>query len=309
MENTTTSAFLLQNTYDAKENMPVTTLSLLDEARLRHPGRSDIDCIERVAAEIIDELAERPPVSLEVVASFRDIRCVRVEPLPFAGSLTPEPSGLVMRLNSLDGRRRRRFSGFHEIGHTFQPGYLQQTLFRCTHRPPRPPGPADPEDLADAAAAELLLPERHFRADLAAVDRGWDGVSVLADHYDASLYATALRAVRFASSSTLLVVFEPGFRKEERGRPDATAKLRVVTSRANGSFPFIPGNKSASPGGPIARALSGEDVETTTSLADLGLADDRGLHVSARLFPYADPHGEIRQRVMALYRQLPNARR
>ena len=54
--------------------MTLQTLSLLDQARAQSPNSSDASCIERVAAQVIDELDERPPISLEVVASFRDIR-------------------------------------------------------------------------------------------------------------------------------------------------------------------------------------------------------------------------------------------
>ena len=279
-------------------------LSLLEEARRRYPAVSDAERMERVAAEIIDELDEHPPVSLEVVASFRDIRHVRVEPLPFAGSLTPEPDGLVMRINARDGHGRRRFSGFHEVGHTFQPGYRQQAQFRCHHSAPSRVGAMGPEGLADAAAAELLLPRRHFVPDLASTPFGWDGVEELKDHYEASLFATALRAVRFSVEPALLIVLEPGFRKSERGRAGKTPKLRVVTSSANGGFPFIPPNKSATEDGPLDRAALGEIIDESTTLEDnLGLGDASTVHLSARLFPYADGQGELRQRVMALYRR------
>ncbi len=274
--------------------------SLLEDTRRRFPDSSDVECVEFVAAQIIRELDESPPISLEVVASYRDISTVRIEPLPFAGSLTPEASGLVMRLNSRDPRGRRRFSGFHEVGHTFQPGYLQQTLFRCNPRSPVPERSSNPEQLADIAAAELLLPRQHFQKDLALAESGWNGVIDLADAYDASLQATALRSVQLADAPTLLVVLEPGTRKSERGDPTVAEKLRVTSSRANGGFPFIPRNKSAIEGGVLDRALFGEVVEGTSSLQELGIPSDR-LRVSARLFPYADEHGEFHQRVMAIF--------
>jgi hypothetical protein len=259
--------------------------------------------MERVAAEIIALLDEQPPVSMAVVASYRDIKRVEIQPLPFAGSLTPEPDGLVIRLNASDGHARRRFSGFHEVGHTLQPGFRQQTLFRCHHRAPRRDRAVDVEGLADAAAAEFLLPRRYFVPDLADTAFGWDGIHELKDRYEASLYATALRAVRFAADPTLLVVLEPGLRKEERGHTDVTPKLRVVASWTNSSFPYVPRNKSACSDGPLDRALRGEVIDETSSLSELGLDDIATLHLSARLLPYADRQGELRQRVMALYRR------
>ena len=282
--------------------------SLLEEARRQFPGCSDTECIELVAGRLIDELDERPPVSLEVVASYRDIASGRFEPLPYAGSLTPEASGLVMRLNSRDPRARRRFSGFHEVGHTFQPGYLQQTLFRCSPQSGLQRRlESDTEQLADVAAAELLLPRRYFRADLTAADRGWNGVDDLAVSYDASLHSTALRTVNLSETPRLLVILEPGVRKEERGLSDAVAKLRVKSSVASGSFPFIPKNKSVPVGGTLQRALEGESVEDTTSLLEFGIPS-KNLHVSARVFPYADKWGELHQRVMALFWPVDNNR-
>ena len=130
-----------------------TSHSLLEEARIALPGHSDLERVQAIAARVIADLGEEPPISLEVVASYRDITAVKVEPLPFAGSLTPEPTGLVMRLNATDSWGRRRFSGFHEVGHTFQPGYRQMTLFRCNPTPTRS-GANQPERLADVAAAE-----------------------------------------------------------------------------------------------------------------------------------------------------------
>ena len=72
---------------------------------------------------IIEDLGEGSPISLEVVASYRDITAVKVEPLPFAGSLTPEATGLVMRLNASDswGRRRLLVASMRS-GTPFSPG-------------------------------------------------------------------------------------------------------------------------------------------------------------------------------------------
>ena len=209
-----------------------------------------------------------------------------------------------MRLNASDSWGRRRFSGFHEVGHTFQPGYRQMTLFRCDPSPTRTAA-SQPEQLADAAAAELLLPRRFFLRDLIEADSGWDGIEQIASHYDASLSATALRAVHLAPRPTLLVVLEPGVRKEERGRLDAESKLRVTTSASSGSFPFVPHNKSATEGGTLDRAFNGEIVEDVTSLNELGINSDR-LHVSARLFPYTDHRGGYHKRIMAIFAGPPS---
>ena len=188
-----------------------------------------------------------------------------------------------MRLNASDSWGRRRFSGFHEVGHPFQPGYRQMTLFRCDPSPTRTAA-SQPEQLADAAAAELLLPRRFFLRDLIEADSGWDGIEQIASHYDASLSATALRAVHLAPRPTLLVVLEPGVRKEERGRLDAESKLRVTTSASSGSFHLSRTTSQRLKAARLNHAFNGEIVEDITSLNELGINSDR-LHVSARLFP------------------------
>ncbi len=285
-------------------------LSLLDEHRLRFPSSTDAEHVERIAAETIGLLGETPPISLDVVASFRDIGDIRVVPMRSAGSLTPEPEGLVMRLRADDRARRRRFTGFHEIGHTFQPGYLLVAQQRCGYPSfTRRPG-NDPEALADVAAAELLLPRAFFLGDVRACSFGVDGLVGLADAYEASIQATAYRFVRFWPEDTLVVLFEPRLRKDEQGRPDVTEKLRVRSASWSGEdWPWVPRNKSASADGPLARALAGELVHERASLAELGLDDDRPLELSAQLMPYLDGEGRLCRRVLALYRPLPHPAR
>lgn len=275
-------------------------LSLLELHRLRDPSASDVAHVERIASEVIAELGERPPVSLEVVASYRDIAEIRLEDdLPFAGSLTPGPDRLVVRLRASDTPERRRFSGFHEVGHTFQPGYREVRNFRCDS------GPGtlvrDPvESLADVAGAELLMPRSFFVADVLDADFGMDTVVALASAYEASIEATALRYVQLRPEPTLLIVLAPGVRKSERGDPDAVPELRVVYSRGRGAWPFVPRNKSAERGGPLHRAHLGELVDEMATLSDLEL-EGPAVRISARPVGYRTPTGGLRDRVLALY--------
>jgi IrrE N-terminal-like domain len=284
-------------------------LSLLDRARLADPSRTDAAHIEQIAADTIAELEERPPVDLEVVASYRGIRDIHIQPLPVAGSLTPEPDGLVMRLRADDAPRRRRFTGFHEVGHTFQPGYQEMQNLRCPNPRTRTVPADDPEALSDLAAAELLLPGAFFAADLAATPFGLDGVIELANIYEASVAATGLRLVRFWPEPTLLLTLEPGVRKSERHDAAATAKLRVRSSASSGPWPFVPRNKSAAVGGPLHRALLGEVVEESSTLADLVVDSGPSVQLSARIFPYRDQYGRSCDRVLALYRRPQEVRR
>jgi uncharacterized protein DUF955 len=276
--------------------------SLLEQARLSDPSASDADLVARIAAGTIAELGEQPPVRLDVVASYRDIAEIRVDAMQAAGSLGPEGGRWVMRLRAADPRRRRRFSGFHEIGHTFQPGYCERRHFRCAHPTPSLGCRVDVEALADIAAAHLLLPTAYFRADVAAHKFGLDAVIALANRYDASIQATARRFAELWPEPVLLLSLEMGVRKAERDDPTAMPRLRVVSAVANGCWPYVPPNKSAHPDGALVRALEGEEVAEAASLAELGLHTPGRLELSARGFSYSDTTGRPRRRVLALYR-------
>lgn len=278
-------------------------LSLLEHARILEPGLNDRDRIEAIAADTIRELEERPPINLAVVASYRDIGEIRVESIPCDGMLTPAPGKLVMSISSNASAGRRRFTGFHEVGHTFQPGYRDEVQRRCSNISQRRRGGENSEALADAAAAELLLPEAFFAADVRETQFGLRGVTDLSDAYEASIQATAYRAVRFSPEPRLFMVLEPGLRKEQRGDPHAIERLRVRSTATNGDWPFIPRNKSIADEGALARAWEGEVINETTTLCEIGIADDRPVEVSARRYTYNGSDGP-RSRVLALYRGL-----
>jgi hypothetical protein len=280
-------------------------LSLLEAERRRSPRKSDAERVADIAARLIAELAIEPPVPLEVVASFRDIADIQVVQMEQAGSLGPGPSSLEMRLRASDPPRRRRFTGFHEVGHTFQPGYRELTLFRCAS-PSAVRRPAeDPEALADVAAAELLLPRDHFGPATLGSDFSIDAVLDLSDLYEASREATVYRFAHFWPEPTLVVILEPGLCRDEQDDPEAVAKLRVVSAwpDPHGAWPFIPKNKSAHEDGALVRALDGEIIREKAGLEEFGLRSEGDVEVSAKVFGYAQG-GEWRRRVISIFRRV-----
>lgn len=280
-------------------------LSLLDQERRAQPKKSDADRIADISARLIDELGQEPPVRLEVVASFRDIPEIQVVPMPQAGSLGPGPNSLVMRLRASDSPRRRRFTGFHEVGHTFQPGYREMQLFRCASPAPAPRAATDPETLADVAASELLLPRAFFQPAVHSSRFAIESVVDLADIYEASVQATAYRFAGFWPEPTLVLVLEQGFRKDELDDPNAVPKLRILSAwpHPRDKWPFIPKNKSAIEDGALVRALKGELIKEKAGLEELGLTGIDNMELTARNFPYYS-HGEKRERVLALFRRM-----
>jgi hypothetical protein len=274
-------------------------LSLLEQARIDAPHGTDEERIRLLAVQLLEEMNVAPPVDLEMIASWQGVSTIELADIPWAGCLINESGQVIMKLRSSDPRRRRRFTGFHEVGHTFCPGFRLEPQYRCT--PAVAPARSDIEGLCDVVASELLFPRRLVEADLEQAEFGLDTVAELVERYDGSLEAAAHRFVDLWSEDALLLVLEPGFRKQELDDPQAVAKLRVRSAHASGPWPFIPKNKSAPEGSPLDRASQGELIDERSTLDGVCAPID-GVDISARLMPYRRD-GEMVDRVIALYRR------
>ena len=277
--------------------MNASLLSDLDLARLKHPGEDDVALVCRLAVETVRELGLVAPVDPGLIASYRGISRIEEVAQPWAGCLTHDGGETVARVRATDNSRRKRFTVLHEVKHTYLPGFAV-TQYRCDPSPSTTEKALPPlEKLADLGASELLFPRNEFQADLAGNRMGFDLVEELAEHYDASLGATALRAVSLASTDTLLICVEPGTKPTQS---DAEPLPRVRWSSTNGDWPFIPRFKSIPDHSPIHRALQGELVDETNDLIGLTGSPIDNVDISCRLYPYVDHHGEIHHRVLCL---------
>lgn len=276
--------------------------SLLERRRADAPGAADVDHVVVLAAETIDELALMPPIDLDVVASYAGVSRVIIEDIPWAGCLVVDSNGGVeIRLRAGDVEGRRRFTGFHEVTHTFMPGYRLVTQYRCDPDASQA-SRDDVEVLCDAGASEFLLPKRFFNEDLAAGDFGIELIEELAGDYAASLEATAHRVVDFWPEDVAFFSLE--LRNKPRDRPGAAPALRVNTMRGRGAFPWVPRHKSVDLGS-LTDAIYGEVIdERLASMELLGRELGPG-HLVAKLYPFIDQEGETRQRVLALLRRTP----
>jgi hypothetical protein len=281
-------------------------LSLLESARLVQPGISDTRHIELIASEILQELAEEPPVSLEVVASYCGIRRIQRAELPMSGCLAPSAGEVVMILNESDSPRRQRFTGFHEVGHAFQPGYTTRTQYRCAPSYSSVPRQINPEALSDTAAASLLLPQAFFTPDVTESAFALSSIMELSERYDASIEATAYRFQRFWPEPMMTLILEPGLRKAEKTAAGVVPRLRVVSTYATGNWPYVPKNKSASDDGALVRALHGDPIDERVDLEELGISFEPDVEISARTLPYWRGQ-EKRERVIAILRQPQSA--
>lgn len=298
-------------TLNALLSIPNMMMSLLETERTRQPGASDGACVRAIAARVIGELEiVEPPVDVEMIASYLGVNEVILDDqLVEAGCLACLGSRLEVRVRASDLPTRQRFTICHECGHTFFPGFARQTRFRCT------PGAAPAstksrasavgaarqlEQLCDLAASELLLPQQIFVPEARGSVFDLSSVALLAERYEASLEATARRFVAAQSEPSALVILQVVQKPTERGSR-ALAKLRVTSSLATGSWPFIPLHKSVQVGSPFDRALQGELVHEMAVIKDL-FKTPQHVEVSAELFPWRLA-GQLEPRVMALLRR------
>ncbi len=273
--------------------------SLLDRRRREHPGQADLVHVRALAAAAIADLDLSPPIDPAIVASHYGIRRIDLVEMAWAGCLVSHGGEVTMKVRASDPPQRRRFTSFHEVAHTFIPGYFLAPQFRCD---PRPGVARDNlEGLCDAAASEFLLPADHMLGDLVAGDFGFELVEDLADYYQASLEATAHRLVALWPEDVALAIFEP--RNKLRDEHGAAVKLRLNTFHGSGSWPYVPKHVSID-GDPVEDVLGGEVVECTSDL-HLGACALGRIQTIAKLYPFNDQEGKVHNRVLILFRRSP----
>lgn len=283
-------------------------LSLLEEARGREPGQSDAHHVICIADDLIAEWLLEPPVSLDVLAAVQGIDRIERVPLEQAACLVPTPGSAVIKLRETDAPTRQNFSGFHEIGHTFMPGYQLQMQFRCDPRPGLTQ--ADVEGLCDLAAAEMLLPRRHFVRDMEVADWSFGAVDDLAARYAASREATGRRMATLSGPEAFFLKLE--LRNKIHEPAGSPPRLRATSATPTGTRrPIIPRLKSLNDDDPLQAVLQDGAFDGVTSLSGLS-SDGRRFHVSAVYSPWTDlASGVTCHRVLALVRAAtrPKARR
>ncbi len=219
-----------------------------------------------------------PPTPVEMLASLRGISDIKVANQPFAGVLAPCEDGLAVRVRRADGRERQRFTICHESGHTLLPGFRQNPQFRCNGER------TWLERMCDVAGAELLLPKRFFAPQLAEGNFDLDTVEELARMFDASIEASARRAVMLHSEPAMLLILSDRHKPAETGHEEeCPTRLRLDYSVRRGDWPFIKRHKSASAAG-LARALEGEILDEIGSIDELCSDAIGAVRISAKRY-------------------------
>jgi hypothetical protein len=130
----------------------------------------------------------------------------------------------IIRVDSRIRRRRRRFSIAHELGH-WHHHRGRMLVCRAEDIGSRNPGTPEIERLADAYAADLLLP-RYLFVPLSRqhAKLSFRAVRDLADLFDTSLTATAIRFVESRHSPAMLVCHGHQGRKWFTRSPDVPTR-------------------------------------------------------------------------------------
>lgn len=185
---------------------------------------------------------------------------------------------------------RLNFTLAHELVHTFFEGAEVQIHLRARDRRAYERTPEGPllERLCDLGASEMLMPSPHF--DEAAGELGFVAATAprLAERYETSLEATALRLVRWNAPATCAFgFFEYALRPSARdGSGDGTTDAEVARYRVrrvfrSTAFPFLfPEGKSVPRESVIYRASLGRGTLEERETFALG-AQRATLRVSA----------------------------
>lgn len=266
-------------------------LSLFEEARNAEPAASDEAVMRMLCEQLLDEgEVQGPPTPVKLLASLRGIKDIQAAEQPFAGVLAPCEDGLAVRVRRADGRERQRFTICHESGHTLLPGFRQARQYRCNGEQ------TWLERMCDIAGAELLLPKRFFAPRAAAGDFDLKTVEELAWLFDASVEATARRAVALHSEPAMLLVLSDRHKPAEKGREEeCPTRLRLDYSVRQGDWPFVMPHKSAAESG-LGRAFEGEILNETGSIDELCADAVGAVRISAKRYG-------TKGRVLALVRR------
>jgi hypothetical protein len=153
------------------------------------------------------------------------------------------------------------------------------------------------EQLCDMGAAEILLPEEEFRADLDRVGFGLAAVAPLRERYEASREAVIRRMVQLDQGPSVAVFLEYRLKPSEQAAvgqlsligplAEPRRKLRIAYTVASDSFSaFLPRHKSIPETSCVYRAAIGNNV--TTGIETWDIAELPSCRVEAMPMPPGD---------------------
>jgi len=165
------------------------------------------------AERLLQELGVTEPdeIDLEPIAYYVNAR-VKYRPLDGCEArIIGKGDEAIITVNANSTYRRKRFSIAHELGHWH---HHRGKCLACRVEEYRPRDSLSPERTADGYAADLLMPYYLFRPLARQQSKlTFKAVAALADTFNASKPATAIRLVESDHSPALLVCHGPRGRK------------------------------------------------------------------------------------------------
>jgi hypothetical protein len=160
----------------------------------------------RKAAALLNELGITEPgdIDVEAIAQYCGATVLYERLAGCEARIVGHGDRAIITVRRDVARGRQRFSVGHEIGHWLRD--RNRVAFACTDRVFRAEWAADnPEHRANTFAAELLLPERMFRPVARSLPVTLATVHSLADAFQSSLTATAIRLVELGPQPAMVV--------------------------------------------------------------------------------------------------------
>ncbi len=165
------------------------------------------------AERLLQELGVTEPdeIDLEAIAYYVNAR-VKYRPLDGCEArIIGKGDEAIITVNANSTYRRKRFSIAHELGHWH---HHRGKCLACRVEEYRPRDALSPERTADGYAADLLMPYYLFRPLARQQSKlTFKAVAALADTFNTSKPATAIRLVESDHSPALLVCHGPRGRK------------------------------------------------------------------------------------------------
>ncbi len=168
----------------------------------------------KAPAALLDELGITVPAEILVEAIAQHCGAtILYEPLAGCEArIIGSGDRAIITVNANVSRARQRFSAGHELGHWMRD--RGRVAFSCTDQNfVREWGDDNPERRANRYSADLLLPRKMFEAQCRGMLATWESVRLLAQTFETSLTATAIRLVEIGSHPAMIICTEPAGRR------------------------------------------------------------------------------------------------
>lgn len=282
--------------------------SLVNETNVADPVEA-VRCLTNSLLELAE--VNEPSVNLAMVASFQGAAITRTE-MHESGRLVPlGAKGYRIEVRESDPIGRQNFSIGHEIGHTLIPSYAQSPVIKSDLLTGEFQKRDEEEFFCDIAARNLLLPEAMFKDHCSRMTPSIGGLLELANIFQASIEAVALRLDHLQCWNCIPVVWElalkPSQKKsegqmsllgfEELSKP--IEEYRVKFHAGGDATIFFPVAKHVPMDSEMVSAclscgeFKGRCVVPTSKR-------DIERDVEAVVVPYRNEHGATKQRIVSL---------